>query len=87
MKVVEAKGDESGLKGRAEPTVLRDLVDLLLERSNRVWARLFVHKLSGSLNVKPKLQDWALQLDTAGALLLQLPSSLSVALASYGFSE
>uniref|UniRef100_W5KNG0 RING-type E3 ubiquitin transferase n=1 Tax=Astyanax mexicanus TaxID=7994 RepID=W5KNG0_ASTMX len=71
MELDEANGHVSMLKDCAEPHVLSDLVDLLLKRSNRVWARLFVHKLSGCSNLKPKLHDWALQLDRAGFVAAQ----------------
>ncbi|XP_072515716.1 E3 ubiquitin-protein ligase TTC3 isoform X2 [Salminus brasiliensis] len=66
MELDEANGHVSMLKGRTEPQIMRELVDMLLERSNRVWARLFVHNLSGCNNLKPKLHDWAQQLDSAG---------------------
>lgn len=66
MKLDEDKGHASILKDRAEPKVLRDLVDLLLERKNRVWARLFLHNLSGYQHVKPEVHEWAQQLDNAG---------------------
>ncbi|KAI4885476.1 hypothetical protein NFI96_009301, partial [Prochilodus magdalenae] len=66
MELDEANGHENILKNRSEPKVLGELVDLLLERRNRVWARLFVHNLSDCLNIKPKLHDWAKQLDGAG---------------------
>ncbi|XP_060751998.1 E3 ubiquitin-protein ligase TTC3 isoform X2 [Tachysurus vachellii] len=66
MKLDEDKGHASILKDHAEPKVLRDLVDLLLERKNRVWARLFLHNLSGYQHVKPEVHEWAQQLDNAG---------------------
>ncbi|XP_058267623.1 E3 ubiquitin-protein ligase TTC3 isoform X2 [Hemibagrus wyckioides] len=66
MKLDEDKGNASVLKDRAEPQVLRDLVDLLLERKNRVWARLFLHNLSGYQEVKPEVHEWAQQLNNAG---------------------
>uniref|UniRef100_A0A3B4E5Q3 RING-type E3 ubiquitin transferase n=1 Tax=Pygocentrus nattereri TaxID=42514 RepID=A0A3B4E5Q3_PYGNA len=66
MELDEANGRESILKNRTAPKVLRELVDLLLERNNRVWARLFIQYLSDCLNIKPKLHDWAQQLDKAG---------------------
>lgn len=71
MELDEANGHVSMLKDCAEPHASRDLVDLLLKRSNRVWARLFVHNLSGCSNLKPKLHDWALQLDRAGFVAAQ----------------
>ncbi|XP_034168674.2 E3 ubiquitin-protein ligase TTC3 isoform X1 [Pangasianodon hypophthalmus] len=66
MKLDEDKGHVSILKDRAEPRVLRELVDLLLERKNRVWARVFLHNLSGCQDVKPKVHEWAQQLNNAG---------------------
>ncbi|XP_062870682.1 E3 ubiquitin-protein ligase TTC3 isoform X2 [Trichomycterus rosablanca] len=66
MDLDEANGHESVLKDRAEPHVLRDLVDLLLERGNRVWARIFVHNLTDCKDIKPKLYEWAQQLDNTG---------------------
>ncbi|KAK3550077.1 hypothetical protein QTP86_019173 [Hemibagrus guttatus] len=66
MKLDEDMGNASVLKDRAEPQVLRDLVDLLLERKNRVWARLFLHNLSGYQEVKPEVHEWAQQLNNAG---------------------
>ncbi|XP_029956961.1 E3 ubiquitin-protein ligase TTC3 isoform X3 [Salarias fasciatus] len=41
-------------------------VELLLERKNRVWARVFVHHLSGRSDLNPKLSTWACQLNDAG---------------------
>ncbi|KAF5892632.1 E3 ubiquitin-protein ligase TTC3 isoform X3, partial [Clarias magur] len=66
MKLDEDKGNSSVLKDRAEPQVLRELVDLLLERKNRVWARVFLHNLSTCQDIKPKVHEWAQQLDNAG---------------------
>lgn len=68
MKLDEDKGHESVLKDRADPQVLRELVDLLLERKNRVWARLFLHNLSDCQDVKPKVHEWAQQLNNAGKM-------------------
>ncbi|XP_034540363.1 E3 ubiquitin-protein ligase TTC3 [Notolabrus celidotus] len=45
---------------------LGQAVELLLERKNRVWARVVVEVLSGSLNINPKLYNWACQLNSAG---------------------
>lgn len=66
MELDESKGHKSALKDRAEPCVLRDLVDLLLETRNRVWARIFVQKLTECKNLKTKLYEWAQQLDNIG---------------------
>ncbi|XP_060941252.1 E3 ubiquitin-protein ligase TTC3 isoform X2 [Limanda limanda] len=41
-------------------------VELLLERKNRVWARVLIEMLSSSLDVNHKLNDWAFQLNNAG---------------------
>ncbi|CAN9501167.1 unnamed protein product [Ophioblennius macclurei] len=41
-------------------------VELLLERKNRVWARVLVHHLRGCADLNPKLSGWAGQLDDAG---------------------
>ncbi|XP_074528283.1 E3 ubiquitin-protein ligase TTC3 [Halichoeres trimaculatus] len=40
--------------------------ELVLERKNRVWARVVVEVLSSSLNIAPKLNKWACQLNNAG---------------------
>ncbi|KAM6970068.1 E3 ubiquitin-protein ligase TTC3 [Aplochiton taeniatus] len=47
---------------------LGQVVELLLERKNRVWARILVHCLSTScsLEASSKLYDWANQLDSTG---------------------
>ncbi|XP_076876166.1 E3 ubiquitin-protein ligase TTC3 isoform X2 [Brachyhypopomus gauderio] len=66
MELDEVKGQVSVLNGRAEPQALWELVDVLLERRNRVWARVFVQILSSCQNLKPKLHDWVQQLDGAG---------------------
>lgn len=68
MKLDEDKGHVSVLKDRTEPQVLRELVDLLLERKNRVWARIFLHNLSTCQDIKPKVHEWAQQLDNAGKM-------------------
>ncbi|XP_035034224.2 E3 ubiquitin-protein ligase TTC3 isoform X2 [Hippoglossus stenolepis] len=41
-------------------------VELLLERKNRVWARVLIEMLSSSLDVNQKLNNWAFQLNNAG---------------------
>ncbi|XP_065120960.1 E3 ubiquitin-protein ligase TTC3 isoform X1 [Paramisgurnus dabryanus] len=66
LDLYECKGHESALKVYGEDIRLSELVDLLLESSNRVWARLFIEKLCSWLHIKPKLQQWAQQLDNAG---------------------
>lgn len=45
---------------------LGQAVELLLERKNRVWARVFIQQLSSCVDVNPKLNNWACQLDDAG---------------------
>nr|XP_019941403.1 PREDICTED: E3 ubiquitin-protein ligase TTC3 [Paralichthys olivaceus] len=41
-------------------------VELLLERKNRVWARVLIEMLNSSLDVNHKLNNWACQLNNAG---------------------
>ncbi|XP_069001878.1 E3 ubiquitin-protein ligase TTC3 isoform X2 [Embiotoca jacksoni] len=41
-------------------------VELLLERKNRVWARVFIQLLSSCVGVNPKLNIWACRLNDAG---------------------
>ncbi|KAM6983525.1 E3 ubiquitin-protein ligase TTC3 [Tautogolabrus adspersus] len=41
-------------------------VELLLERKNRVWARVFVEVLSSCGDLNPKLNNWACHLNDAG---------------------
>lgn len=45
-------------------------VELLLERKNRVWARVFIQLLSSCVDVNPKLSTWACKLNDAGQHLL-----------------
>ncbi|XP_035522663.1 E3 ubiquitin-protein ligase TTC3 [Morone saxatilis] len=45
---------------------LSQFVELLLERKNRVWARVLVQTLSNCLDINPKLSNWACQLNNAG---------------------
>ncbi len=42
------------------------ILELLLERKNRVWARVFIQLLSSCEDVNPKLSRWACQLNDAG---------------------
>lgn len=67
LDLFESKGHESVLNSRRDPGPLWELVDLLLESRNRVWARVFIETLGLTLHIKPKLQLWAQQLDIAGA--------------------
>ncbi|XP_016417316.1 E3 ubiquitin-protein ligase TTC3-like, partial [Sinocyclocheilus rhinocerous] len=66
LDLFESKGHESVLNRRRDPGPLWELVDLLLESRNRVWARVFIETLGLTLHIKPKLQQWAQQLDNAG---------------------
>uniref|UniRef100_UPI0037E877C5 E3 ubiquitin-protein ligase TTC3 isoform X2 n=1 Tax=Semicossyphus pulcher TaxID=241346 RepID=UPI0037E877C5 len=45
---------------------LGQAVELLLERKNRVWARVLIEVLSSCLEINPKLINWACQLNDAG---------------------
>ncbi|XP_068600403.1 E3 ubiquitin-protein ligase TTC3 [Brachionichthys hirsutus] len=45
---------------------VEQVVALLLERKNRVWARVLVQFLSSCLDINPKLHKWACQLNNAG---------------------
>ncbi len=67
LDLFESKGHESVLNRRRDPGPLWELVDLLLESRNRVWARVFIETLGRTLHIKPKLQLWAQQLDNTGA--------------------
>ncbi|XP_051973434.1 LOW QUALITY PROTEIN: E3 ubiquitin-protein ligase TTC3-like [Xyrauchen texanus] len=66
LDLYESKGHESVLNSRCDARVLTELVDLLLESQNRVWARVFIETLGSSLHIKHKLQHWAQRLDKAG---------------------
>ncbi len=67
LDLFESKGHESVLNSRRDPGPLWEMVDLLLESRNRVWARVFIETLGLTLHIKPNLQLWAQQLDIAGA--------------------
>lgn len=41
-------------------------VEVLLERENRVWARVFIQVLGDCGDVNPKLYNWACYLNDAG---------------------
>lgn len=41
-------------------------VEVLLERKNRVWARVFIQVLSNCEAINPKLSDWACYLNSTG---------------------
>ncbi|XP_061104846.1 E3 ubiquitin-protein ligase TTC3 isoform X2 [Conger conger] len=59
------KGNDSSVQCLMEPGTMGDIVDLLLEQKNRVWARIFIQYLS-DLDISPKLHSWARGLDSAG---------------------
>ncbi|XP_028840281.1 E3 ubiquitin-protein ligase TTC3 [Denticeps clupeoides] len=61
-----AKGHQCLVHEGTEPKVLVDVVDMLLKRKNRVWARVFIRELSGCVRIKPRLLDWAQQLNNTG---------------------
>lgn len=55
------------LNWQQEPLeALGQAVELLLERKNRVWARVFIQQLSSCVDINPKLSSWASQLNDAG---------------------
>uniref|UniRef100_A0A3Q0SCZ1 RING-type E3 ubiquitin transferase n=1 Tax=Amphilophus citrinellus TaxID=61819 RepID=A0A3Q0SCZ1_AMPCI len=45
---------------------LGQVVELLLERKNRVWARVFIQELSSCVAINPKLSNWACRLNDGG---------------------
>lgn len=73
VELDSSRGDAAAAGGfleRLRVETLGQLVDLLLERGNRVWARIFIEVLGGSLT-------WAEQLDNQGQ---HLHSALSLSL-------
>ena len=42
------------------------VIEVLLERKNRVWARVFIQILSSYQDINPKLFNWACHLNKAG---------------------
>ncbi|XP_023869344.1 E3 ubiquitin-protein ligase TTC3 [Salvelinus sp. IW2-2015] len=67
MDLDQMKGNKLGTSyTERQVETLGDVVELLLEKKNRVWARVFIHGLSGCLDTSPKLHDWAHQLNSAG---------------------
>uniref|UniRef100_A0A672Z5B0 Tetratricopeptide repeat domain 3 n=1 Tax=Sphaeramia orbicularis TaxID=375764 RepID=A0A672Z5B0_9TELE len=55
------------LNWKQEPLeTLGQAVEVLLERKNRVWARVLIHLLSSSSDINPKLNSWACHLNNAG---------------------
>ncbi|XP_076606314.1 E3 ubiquitin-protein ligase TTC3 [Chaetodon auriga] len=45
---------------------LGQVVEVMLERKNRVWARVLIQLLSSCEDINPKLSSWACQLNKAG---------------------
>ncbi|KAM7398393.1 hypothetical protein PAMA_006344 [Pampus argenteus] len=45
---------------------LGQAIELLLQRKNRVWARVLIHHLASCLDTNPKINNWACQLNDAG---------------------
>ncbi|MED6284339.1 hypothetical protein CHARACLAT_018324, partial [Characodon lateralis] len=45
---------------------LGQALELLLERKNRVWARVFIQELGSCVGINSKLSNWACQLNNAG---------------------
>ncbi|KAJ7996986.1 hypothetical protein DPEC_G00224220 [Dallia pectoralis] len=66
MDLDQLKGNKLCLFESRQPETLGDVVDLLLERKNRVWARIFIQSLSSCLDTSSKLHDWAQELERAG---------------------
>uniref|UniRef100_A0A3P9A2U6 RING-type E3 ubiquitin transferase n=1 Tax=Esox lucius TaxID=8010 RepID=A0A3P9A2U6_ESOLU len=65
MDLDQFKGNKLCMYAR-QPETLGAVVDILLERKNRVWARIFIQSLSSCLDTSPKLHDWAQELERAG---------------------
>lgn len=71
MDLDQIKGNKPGTSyTERKVESLGDVVELLLERKNRVWARIFIHSLSGCLDTSPMLHDWAHKLDSSGQYTL-----------------
>lgn len=64
------KGNPLALKllhwEREQLETVGQVVEVLLERKNRVWARLFIQILSSYRDINPKLYNWARHLNSAG---------------------
>ncbi|KAL2095421.1 hypothetical protein ACEWY4_010140 [Coilia grayii] len=60
------KGLDCPVLNVKEPTGLNDVVDILLQRKSRVWARIFIHELSNFADLTPKLLEWAQHLNAQG---------------------
>lgn len=54
---------------REQLETLGQVVELLLERKNRVWARVFIQELSSCVAINPKLSSWACRLNDGGRCL------------------
>ncbi|XP_063058989.1 E3 ubiquitin-protein ligase TTC3 isoform X2 [Engraulis encrasicolus] len=54
-----------------EPADLSGVVDIVLQRKSRVWARIFVHELSDFSYITPKLLEWAQHLNAQGLKVAQ----------------
>ncbi|XP_077448135.1 E3 ubiquitin-protein ligase TTC3 isoform X1 [Stigmatopora argus] len=66
LELDSARGDHLAskmLNWEEEP--LEKAVELLLERKNRVWARIFIHLMSSTLQINPELSQWAGRLNDA----------------------
>lgn len=72
LDLYDSKGHESVLNSYSEEVTLSELVDLLLEARNRVWARVFIETLGSWPYIRPRLQQWAQQLDTAGVFVVYI---------------
>ncbi|XP_069046091.1 E3 ubiquitin-protein ligase TTC3 isoform X2 [Lepisosteus oculatus] len=66
IAIEREKGNIISAHGLEEPETLGDIVDLLLETKNRVWARVFIEALTQSPGISPKQHDWAHRLNNAG---------------------
>ncbi|KAK7121134.1 hypothetical protein R3I94_020942 [Phoxinus phoxinus] len=66
LDLCESRESAAVLSARRDAGPLAELVELLLESRNRVWARVFIHTLASGLHIKPRLQQWAQHLDNAG---------------------
>ncbi|XP_049448756.1 E3 ubiquitin-protein ligase TTC3-like isoform X9 [Epinephelus fuscoguttatus] len=70
LELDASRGNQVAMKilnWQQEPLeTLSQAVELLLERKNRVWARVLIQVLSSCLDINPKLNNWACQLNSAG---------------------
>ena len=82
-----AKGLEYLLLNGQEPRVLENVVDLLLQRKSRVWARVFLEALSDCVGLQRRLFAWAQDLNEQGEIyVLQCMCSFSWPFISKGVS-